>query len=196
MIDDMYNTVFRELITYMMEDPRNITPCTHLLFIAKNLERIGDHATNIAEIVHYAVKGEPLTEARPKGDTSAYAVVRPRRMMRGRTRVNDALASNADVRDAGPPAKQGTRHARCSLQPVETAGAGGGGRGRAGDHAALQPGKAGLPRRGGGRRPGGADPHRRDAARPGAAGLDAAGDVGHRGVPPDPPARRTRATCR
>jgi phosphate transport system protein len=78
MIDDLYNTVFRELITYMMEDPRNITPCTHLLFIAKNLERIGDHATNIAETVHYAVTGEPLTEARPKGDTSAYAVVRPR----------------------------------------------------------------------------------------------------------------------
>jgi phosphate transport system protein len=78
MIDDLYNTVFRELITYMMEDPRNITPCTHLLFIAKNLERIGDHATNIAETVHYAVTGEPLTEARPKGDMSSYAVVRPR----------------------------------------------------------------------------------------------------------------------
>ena len=77
-IDDLYNTVFRELITYMMEDPRNITPCTHLLFIAKNLERIGDHATNIAETVYYAVTGEPLTEARPKGDTSSYAVVRPR----------------------------------------------------------------------------------------------------------------------
>jgi phosphate transport system protein len=77
-IDDLYNMVFRELITYMMEDPRNITPCTHLLFIAKNLERIGDHATNIAETVHYAVTGETLTEARPKGDTSAYAVVRPR----------------------------------------------------------------------------------------------------------------------
>jgi phosphate transport system protein len=76
-IDDLYNTVFRELITYMMEDPRNITPCAHLLFIAKNLERIGDHATNIAELVHYAVTGEPLTEARPKGDTSSYAVVRP-----------------------------------------------------------------------------------------------------------------------
>ncbi len=77
-IDDLYNTVFRELITYMMEDPRNITPCTHLLFIAKNLERIGDHATNIAETVYYAVTGEPLSGARPKGDTSAYAVVRPR----------------------------------------------------------------------------------------------------------------------
>ena len=76
--------IFRELITYMMEDPRNITPCTHLLFIAKNLERIGDHATNIAETVHYAVKGETLPETRPKGDTSAYAVVRPSSERRGR----------------------------------------------------------------------------------------------------------------
>ena len=75
-IDDLYNTIFRELITYMMEDPRSITPCTHLLFIAKNLERIGDHATNIAETVYYAVKGEVIAEARPKGDMSAYAVVR------------------------------------------------------------------------------------------------------------------------
>ena len=76
-VDDMYNAIFRELITYMMEDPRNITPCTHLLFIAKNLERIGDHATNIAETVHYAVTGENLPDARPKGNSSAYAVVRP-----------------------------------------------------------------------------------------------------------------------
>jgi phosphate transport system protein len=75
-IDEIYNALFRELITYMMEDPRNITPCTHLLFVAKNLERIGDHATNIAETVYYSVKGEPLVDARPKGDTSAYAVVR------------------------------------------------------------------------------------------------------------------------
>ena len=57
-VDQIYNALFRELITYMMEDPRNITPCTHLLFIAKNLERIGDHATNIAETVHYAVTGD------------------------------------------------------------------------------------------------------------------------------------------
>jgi phosphate transport system protein len=77
-VDDIYNAIFRELITYMMEDPRNITPCTHLLFIAKNLERIGDHATNIAETVYYAVKGEALPDTRPKGDTSAYAVVRPK----------------------------------------------------------------------------------------------------------------------
>ena len=75
-VDDLYNAIFRELITYMMEDPRNITPCTHLLFIAKNLERMGDHATNIAEVVYYAVKGESLPDTRPKGDTSAYAIVR------------------------------------------------------------------------------------------------------------------------
>jgi phosphate transport system protein len=76
-VDDIYNALFRELITYMMEDPRNITPCTHLLFIAKNLERIGDHATNIAEMVYYAVTGEVLPDARPKGNNAAYAVVRP-----------------------------------------------------------------------------------------------------------------------
>jgi len=77
-VDDMYNAIFRELITYMMEDPRNITPCTHLLFIAKNLERIGDHATNIAETVHYAVTGENLPDERPKGTSAAYAIVRPK----------------------------------------------------------------------------------------------------------------------
>ncbi len=77
-IDDIYNAIFRELITYMMEDPRNITPCTHLLFIAKNLERIGDHATNIAETIQYSVTGTNPSGSRPKGDTSSYAVVRPR----------------------------------------------------------------------------------------------------------------------
>ena len=78
-IDDLYNTLFRELVTYMMEDARNISPCTHLLFIAKNLERIGDHSTNVAETIHYSVTGEVLPETRPKGDTSAYAVVRSSR---------------------------------------------------------------------------------------------------------------------
>ena len=74
--DDIYNAIFRELMTYMMEDPRHITPCAHLLFVAKNLERIGDHTTNIAETVHYAVLGEVLTNTRPKSDNSPYAVVR------------------------------------------------------------------------------------------------------------------------
>jgi phosphate transport system protein len=76
-IDDIYNGIFREMLTHMMEDARNITAATHLLFIAKNLERIGDHATNIAETVHYAVRGDTLPEDRPKADASAYAVVRP-----------------------------------------------------------------------------------------------------------------------
>jgi phosphate transport system protein len=68
-VDEHYNAIFRELLTYMMGDPRTITPCTHLLFVAKNLERIGDHATNIAEIVHYELTGEALTGVRPKFDT-------------------------------------------------------------------------------------------------------------------------------
>ena len=76
-VDEVYNGIFREMLTFMMEDPRNITAATHLLFVAKNLERIGDHATNIAETVHYAVRGESLPEDRPKADQSASAVVRP-----------------------------------------------------------------------------------------------------------------------
>ena len=70
-IDKLYNALFRELLTYMMEDPRNITYCTHLLFSAKNIERIGDHATNIAERIYYVVTGETLTASRPKGDDGA-----------------------------------------------------------------------------------------------------------------------------
>ena len=77
-VDDIYTAIFRELVTYMMEDPRQITPCTHLLFIAKNLERIGDHATNIAETVHFATTGEALPDVRPKGESANYAVVRPK----------------------------------------------------------------------------------------------------------------------
>jgi phosphate transport system protein len=66
-VDAVDNSLFRELLTYMMEDPRNITFCTHLLFCAKNIERMGDHATNIAETVYYVVEGRPLTDERPKG---------------------------------------------------------------------------------------------------------------------------------
>jgi phosphate transport system protein len=65
-IDEHYEAIFRELLTYMMGDPRMITACAHLLFVAKNLERIGDHATNIAEVLHYEITGVPLTEERPK----------------------------------------------------------------------------------------------------------------------------------
>jgi phosphate transport system protein len=76
-LDEMYANLFRVFLTYMMEDPRNIGPCTHLLFMAKNIERIGDHATNIAENVYYLVHGIPLTEARPKGDRSSLEVIGP-----------------------------------------------------------------------------------------------------------------------
>ena len=67
-VDEHYNSLFRELLTYMMGDPRTITACAHMLFVAKNLERIGDHATNIAEIIHYEITGEEMINARPKTD--------------------------------------------------------------------------------------------------------------------------------
>ena len=70
-LDALYNSIFRELLTYMMEDPRKIGECTHLLFGAKNLERIGDHTTNIAENIHYLIHGKTITEARPKKDMTA-----------------------------------------------------------------------------------------------------------------------------
>ncbi len=74
-IDALYTSLFRELLTYMMEDPRNISFCTHLLFCAKNIERIGDHTTNIAETVHYLVTGETLAIDRPKADRSIDATI-------------------------------------------------------------------------------------------------------------------------
>lgn len=68
-VDEHYNSIFRELLTYMMADPRTIGACTHLLFMAKNLERIGDHATNLAEIIHYEITGEEVTEERPRWES-------------------------------------------------------------------------------------------------------------------------------
>jgi len=76
-VDSMCTSLFRELLTYMMEDPRNITFCIHLMFCAKNIERMGDHATNIAETVYYMVEGRPITDQRPKGDTTAFATMPP-----------------------------------------------------------------------------------------------------------------------
>ena len=177
-IDDIYNAIFRELVTYMMEDPRSITPCTHLLFIAKNLERIGDHATNIAETVYFAVPpgSRAVRRARPKGDDSAYAVVRPREGQHGH--------------ESAPWSKSAGGATRPLVLVVEDEAA-------LADHAALQPGKAGLPGRGSrwtARKRSPASPS--CPARHRAAGLDAAGDVRHRGLPPDPPAARPRATCR
>ena len=66
-VDDFYNSIFRTLLTFMMENPHNIGQSTHLLFIAKNIERVGDHATNIAEMVYYAATGQHLAD-RPRGD--------------------------------------------------------------------------------------------------------------------------------
>lgn len=77
-LDDLYNSVFRELLTYMMEDPRNIGLCTHLLFGAKNIERIGDHTTNIAENIHYLVTGQVLADDRPKAaEANPVAITNP-----------------------------------------------------------------------------------------------------------------------
>lgn len=74
-VDAVNNSLFRELLTYMMEDPRNIGICIHLLFCTKNIERMGDHATNIAETVYYMVEGRTVTEERPKGDKTSMTMV-------------------------------------------------------------------------------------------------------------------------
>lgn len=76
-VDRAYTALFRELLTYMMESPTRITACTHLLFAAKNLERIGDHATNIAEVLCYCVQGHPLDDVRAKDDGTAEMTVMP-----------------------------------------------------------------------------------------------------------------------
>jgi phosphate transport system protein len=72
-VDAICTSLFRELLTYMMEDPRNIGLCIHLMFCAKNIERIGDHATNIAETVFYMIEGQPIVDPRPKGDMTTFA---------------------------------------------------------------------------------------------------------------------------
>src|SRR5258708_2508179 len=74
-VDAMCTSLFRELLTYMMEDPRNITFCIHLMFCAKNIERMGDHATNIAETVYYMIEGHAIADQRPKGDTTSFAAL-------------------------------------------------------------------------------------------------------------------------
>jgi phosphate transport system protein len=74
-VDEMHDSLFREMLTYMMEDPRNITPCTHLLFAARNIERMGDLATNVAEVIHFQVTGETLAGERPKVDDASVTIV-------------------------------------------------------------------------------------------------------------------------
>ena len=71
----MYNSLFRELLTYMMEDPGIVTFGVHLVFCTKNIERMGDHATNIAETVHYMIEGHSIPDPRPKGDTTSFAAL-------------------------------------------------------------------------------------------------------------------------
>jgi phosphate transport system protein len=78
-VDEHYNSLFRELLTYMMGDPRLIAPGAHLLFVAKNLERIGDHATNIAEIIHFEITGEDMVGERPRWDALQRAAATPDR---------------------------------------------------------------------------------------------------------------------
>lgn len=69
-LDELYTVIYRRLLDFMRTDPENVVQGTHLMFVAKNIERIGDHATNIAESVYYLITGTPLTQPRPKGDTS------------------------------------------------------------------------------------------------------------------------------
>lgn len=76
-LDELYNSVFQEILLSMMEDSARVNACTHLVFIAKNFERVGDHATNIAEAIHFLVTGEPITGPRPKGDETATLSVAP-----------------------------------------------------------------------------------------------------------------------
>jgi phosphate transport system protein len=78
-VDNLCTSLFRELLTYMMEDPRNITFCMHLMFCAKDFERIGDHATNIAETVYYMIEGRPITDQRPKGDFTSFGAMPPQK---------------------------------------------------------------------------------------------------------------------
>jgi phosphate transport system protein len=74
-VDALCKSLFRELLTYMMEDPRNITVCMHLMFCAKDIERMGDHATNIAETLYYMIEGRAITDQRPKGDPTSFPSV-------------------------------------------------------------------------------------------------------------------------
>ena len=81
-LDELYNSVFQDVLQAMMEDAGTVNACTHLVFIAKNFERVGDHATNIAEAVHFVMTGSPIMEERPKGDeTSSIAIELPEKKM-------------------------------------------------------------------------------------------------------------------
>lgn len=76
-LDELYNSVFQEILAVMMEDPAHVNACTHLVFTAKNFERVGDHATNIAEALYFLITGSVLSDERPKGDETSTTVVTP-----------------------------------------------------------------------------------------------------------------------
>ena len=151
-IDAVNNSLFRELLTYMMEDPRNITFCTHLLFCAKNIERMGDHATNIAETVYYIAEGRALIDERPKGDTTRPRPCRSRRP----SAMNRGTGSDSAHERPHPDHR---------------------GRGAADAAAALQPRGRGLRRRHLGARRRSRDQAEGKPARPAGARLDAARHV-------------------
>ena len=154
-IDAMYNSLFRELLTYMMEDPRNIGICTHLLFGAKNIERIGDHTTNIAETVHFLVRGFNIADDRPKDDQTSSTLI-SRQSDDGGWRQSACPPRFSIVEDEAPLAEmlrynleaEGFRVVAC--------------RDRRGSR----------------------DPRRGGAPRSHRARLDAAGRLGHRALPP------------
>ena len=81
-IDELYNSVFEEILLAMMADAKLVNACTHLVFIAKNFERVGDHATNIAEAIHFLMTGSPIVEERPKGDETSTIAVSPPKHLR------------------------------------------------------------------------------------------------------------------
>ncbi len=127
-VDAICTSLFRELLTYMMEDPRNISFCIHLMFCAKNIERIGDHATNIAETVFYMIEGQQILDKRPKGDMTTFA-----------TDGTEVCRQSVFERSGCSVRVKTTTSNRKGLMADERAHSGGRGRGSA-DHAvALQP---------------------------------------------------------
>ena len=177
-VDAICTSLFRELLTYMMEDPRNISFCIHLMFCAKNIERIGDHATNIAETVFYMIEGQQILDKRPKGDMTTFAPPYPE---------TETFSGNR------------LREERVKLEKAyayERAHSGSGRRGSA-DHAvALQPRRRRLRRRNGRARRRRRHPAEGARSRPDRARLDAAGPVRDRAVPPLAGAAGDQAACR
>ena len=166
-IDAICTSLFRELLTYMMEDPRNITFCIHLLFCAKNIERMGDHATNIAETVHYVIEGRPIADQRPKGDTTTIAALRAAADKIAATGKRHMNARILIVEDEEPLTLLLRYNLEAEGYEVETAARG--------DEADTR--------------------LKESSARSGRARLDAAGPVRHRAVPPAARAAGNPATA-